>query len=75
VTRDLRRYARQTSFRLILGGLVLIFLVGDGLVYWVYGPGAAFMGLVCLAAGLTPILLIVMFLGIVDWITKRANRE
>jgi hypothetical protein len=75
MTRDLRRFARQTSFRLILGGLVLIFVVGDGLVYWVYGPGAAAMGLVCLVAGLTPILLILLFLGIVDWITKRANRE
>jgi hypothetical protein len=75
MTRDLRRYAKQTNVRLILGALVLIFLLGDGLVYWIYGSGAAAIGLVCLAAGLTPVLLIVLFLNLLDWIEKRANRE
>jgi hypothetical protein len=73
--RDLRGYARQTQVRLIAGGLLLLFLVGDGLIYIIYGPGAAVFGLMCLFAVLIPIALIVLILGGFEWIVKRANRE
>lgn len=73
--RDLRDYARQTTIRLLIGGILLLFIVGDGLVYWIYGPSAALMGLLCLGAGLFPVLLIFLVLNFLDWIVKRANRE
>lgn len=73
--RDLRDYARQTTIRLIIGGILLLFIVGDGLIYWIYGPSAALTGLLCLGAGLFPILLIMIILSLLDWIAKRANRE
>jgi hypothetical protein len=73
--RDLRHYGRQTEFRLVLGALLLLFVVGDGLIYFVYGGPAALMGLICLAAGLAPVLLILLSLAIMDWVVKRANRE
>jgi|UniRef100_A0A7C4PLS3 hypothetical protein len=73
--RDLRDYARQTTIRLIIGGILLLFIVGDGLIYWIYGPSAALTGLLCLGAGLFPILLIFIILSLLDWIAKRANRE
>jgi len=73
--RDLRDYARQTTIRLIIGGIFLLFIVGDGLIYWIYGPSAALTGLLCLGAGLFPILLIMIILSLLDWIAKRANRE
>ena len=31
MSRDLRKYQRQTTLRLIIGGLVLLFVVGTGL--------------------------------------------
>lgn len=73
--RDLRNYARQTTTRLILGGILLLFIIGDGLIYVIYGPGAAISGLICLGIGLFPILLIIIVLAVMDWIVKRANRE
>lgn len=73
--RDLRRYARQTNIRLIAGGLLLLFVVGDGLIYLIYGPSAAVSGLICLGVGLVPLVLIVLALAIIDWIVKRANSE
>ncbi|GAP06668.1 hypothetical protein ATHL_01524 [Anaerolinea thermolimosa] len=73
--RDLRDYARQTTIRLLIGGILLLFIVGDGLVYWIYGPSAALAGLLCLGAGLFPVLLIFLVLSFLDWIVKRANRE
>jgi len=75
MTRDLRKYARQTNVRLAVGGLLLLFVVGDGLIYLIYGGGAAVIGLLCLLAGLFPILIIVLVMIILDWIAKRANQD
>jgi hypothetical protein len=73
--RDLQKCARQTNVRLIVGALLLVFLVGDGLIYLMYGTGAAVMGFLCLLGGLVPIILIVAFLALMDWIVKRANSK
>ena len=73
--RDLRKYAQQTSVRLIVGALILLFLVGDGLIYLIYGPGAALTGALCLGAGLAPIILITLFLELMEWIVRHARRE
>ena len=71
--RDLRHYARQTSLRLIAGFLILLFFVGDGLIFIFYGKSAALMGLLCLLAGLSPLVLIFCALWLIDWIA-RSNR-
>ena len=73
--RDLRRYANQTNFRLIVGGLLLLFIVGDGLIYIIYGSAAAISGLLCLGIGMVPLALILLALWIIDWIVKHANSE
>jgi len=75
MTRDLRKYARQTNVRLGLGAGLLLILVGTGLIYTIYGPGAAVGGLLCLFAALLPISLIFLSLAILDWIQKRADRS
>jgi hypothetical protein len=36
MSRDLRKYIRQTNVRLVVGALVLLFVVGDGLIYLFY---------------------------------------
>ena len=73
--RDLRKYAKQTNIRLIIGGILLLVLVGGGFILLIYGPGAATTGLLCIFAGLTPVLLVIIVLQIIDWIVKRANPE
>lgn len=75
MTRDLRKYARQTNVRLGAGAVLILLIVGVGLIYFIYGPGAAVTGLLCLLAGLSPIVLIVLSLAILDWIQQRANRS
>ena len=72
---DLRKYASQTNTRLIVGGILILFLVGDGLIYLIYGPGAAGMGFLCLGVGLVPIITIVLVIWIMDWVVKRANKN
>jgi multisubunit Na+/H+ antiporter MnhB subunit len=70
---DLRKYARQTSFQLVIGFLVLLFIVGDGLIFVFYGRNAAIMGLVCILAGISPLILIYLALWFIDWFAK-SNR-
>lgn len=75
MANDLRRYAKQTNNRLIVGGILILLILGDGLIYAFYGAGAAVMGLACLFAGLFLLLLIWLALVALDWISRRANRE
>ena len=70
VSRDLRKYTKQTETRLIFGFLLLVFLIGDGLIFYFYGPGAGLMGLVCLGGMMVPVLLVVLFLWIAEKVVK-----
>jgi F0F1-type ATP synthase assembly protein I len=73
--RDLRSYQKSTVFRLIIGGLLIVFIVGDGLIFLIYGPQAALSGLLCIGGGMLPIVLIVVFLWVIDRVVKNANKE
>jgi hypothetical protein len=75
MTRDLRKYARQTNVRLVVGALILIFVVGDGLIFLIYGAGPGVIGLLCLLAGLFPVILIVLIFLVLDWIAKRDKSD
>ena len=73
--RDLRKYARQTNIRLLIGGILILFMVGGSLIYAIYGTYGALLGLVCLAAGLSPLLLIWAALAGMDWIVRKARED
>lgn len=73
--RDLRDYARKTNIRLGLGALALLFVIGLGLIYLLYGKQAAALGFFCLLAGLSPVILILVTFLFIDWIMKRAGRK
>ena len=75
MSRDLRDYAKKTNIQLAVGALLLLFLVGDGLIYIIYGKGAALMGLTCLLAGVAPIVLIVLLMALLNWVVKLANKD
>lgn len=73
MTRDLRRYARQTNTRLLAGFIILLFVVGIGLIWVIYGKEAALLGSVCLLGGLAPLLLIAAVLWGIDLFVKKAG--
>jgi len=75
MSRDLRDYARKTNVRLAVGAMFLLFIVGLGLIYLVYGKEAAGFGFFCLLAGLTPVVLILTIFFAIDWIMKHAGRK
>jgi hypothetical protein len=73
LSRDLRKYSKQTNFRLLWGAFILLFVVGVGLIWLIYGQGAGGMALVCLLAALVPIILILGVFLAIDWILSRAR--
>lgn len=75
MSRDLRKYVKDTNVRLLIGAFVSLFVIGIGLIWWIYGPGAAAMGFLCLLGALVPIGLIFLILFLSDWILKRAGRD
>jgi hypothetical protein len=72
---DLRRYTRQTNFRLLMGFILLLFVVGVGLIDWFYGRNAALMGLACLFLGLLPLILIWLLLTLMEWWVNRGDER
>ncbi len=68
--RDLRKFAAETRFRLIAGGLGLVFIVGLVLIDIVYGSKAALFGFLCLLAASLPVGLVLAVLWLLDWISK-----
>ena len=75
MSRDVRRYMKDTNVRLVIGALFALFIVGDGLIWLIYGLGAAVMGLVCILGAFVPIGLILLLFNLSDWILKRADRD
>jgi len=71
--RDLREYAKQSSVRLALGAFILLFVVGVGLIWLIYGEGAAGLGFTCMLAALFPVILILFVFVVIEWILKRAR--
>jgi hypothetical protein len=73
--RDLRRYSRQTRIRLVIGFILILFLVGDGLIYLFYGRDAAGMGLICLLMGMAPVVLVWLVLTLLGWVGKKLDER
>jgi TM2 domain-containing membrane protein YozV len=73
VNRDLRKYAKQTNIRLSIGFVLLLFIVGDGLIYLFYGLHAAITGLICLVGAGLPVILITGALWFIEWVGKHSN--
>jgi hypothetical protein len=66
---------RDTNVRLVAGAILMLFIVGVGLIWLIYGFGAAVTGFLCILAAFIPIGLIFLALFGMDWIVKRANRD
>ena len=49
-------------------------IVGDGLIYYFYGAGAAMLGLLCILGGLAPVVLVILAVALLDWLAKLRDR-
>jgi hypothetical protein len=58
-----------------LGALAILFGVGGLLIYLFYGPGGAVLGVLGLAIGLLPVLLILVVLWILEAVLRRSHES
>ena len=71
---DLRGHRQRTERDLILGGFAILFVVGGGLVWYLYGLEAALASWVCMGGAVAlfgGLWLILKFMEI--WITRRGG--
>jgi energy-converting hydrogenase Eha subunit E len=73
MSRNLRQYARQTNVRLLIGFGFILFIIGDSLIFFIYGREAAILGFICLLAGLFPLVLIGLALRLMEKVLDRAQ--
>lgn len=73
--QDLRKYSSQTKYRLILWFIVLLFTLGLGLIWLVYGGRAALFGFLCLLGFGIPVGLIALLMLGLDKIVKKDNGD
>ena len=73
--RDLRRYSRRTSINLFIGFILILLVGGGGLVVLIYGTSALPNFLLCLGAGLAPLILIGLALLAMQWFVDRSERS
>ncbi len=72
---DLRKHSRQTQIRLVIGFLLLVFTLGEGLIWIFYGRGAMLVGLLCLGAAMIPVIAVGLALWGIEAVVKRADRD
>lgn len=72
--RDLRKYAQQTTLRLVFGGLLVVVIVAEILIAIFYGREAALAGAFCILLGLLPLFLIWLLLWGLEWIVRRTEK-
>jgi len=70
---ELDKYSKQTNRRLIIGFVLILLIIGDGLIYLLYGKESAIFGLICIGAGFVPIIFIWASLQIVEKIAKKSR--
>ena len=75
MSRDLRKYQRQTTIRLVIAALILLFLVGGGLIYFIYGQSQALTAVLCMGALMLPVVLVWLIFKGMDWLVRRSKDD
>jgi len=75
MSRDLRKYQRQTIIRLVIAALILLFVVGGGLIYLIYGQSQALTAVLCMGALMLPVALFLLIFRGMDWLVKRSKDD
>ena len=76
---DMRRHRSNTDRNLLIGFFAVAFIIGGALIWYLYGAGAAALGVVCIAGGavLAGIVMGIMvgLQWLSDWLDKREEGE
>ena len=74
MANDPRKYNTQTRSHLVISFVVLLFTLGLGLIWLVYGKSAALIGFFCLLGMLIPVGLVALVMLGLNKIDKTINK-
>ena len=66
-----RAHRARTERNLLLGFFGLLFVVGGGLIWYLYGGGAAALGVACIALGAVLVGLLWLLMRGLEWLSER----
>jgi fatty acid desaturase len=72
---DLRRHRRDTDRRLFWGGIAIMFVVGGGLLLWIFDAWAVLGAWLCLVGALGVIGLLFGLLKLMEWWSDPARDD
>lgn len=73
--RDLRKFARSTQWRLVVGFLFILVAIGDGLIWYFYGTQALQLALICNLTALIPVVLVAGALWLLEKFLRSKDNE
>lgn len=68
--QSLDNHRRVTERNLILGGFIILFFVGGGLIWLFYGSNAALLGVLCFLGGFALIGLLYLILKLFERLSR-----
>ena len=73
--QDLRKYSQQTIKRMVIWGILFIFIIGNLMIYIIYGQQAILTGITCMLSGLLPLGAIYLVFLALDYFLKKYNQR
>lgn len=64
-------YSKKVKREMMVGFFIILFTLGLGLIWFIYGRNAMLFGLLCLAGVLVPALAIILLMKLIDYFLKR----
>ena len=74
MANDPSKYNTQTRSRLVIWFAVLLFTLGLGLIWLIYGKSAALIGFFCLLGMLIPVGLVALVMFGLNKVNKKINK-
>ena len=71
----MRGHRHATDRNLLLGVFALLFVVGGGLIWLLYGGSAAALGIVCIALGAVLAGLVIFIMLAIGWLSAWLDKR
>jgi hypothetical protein len=71
----MRGHRERTDRNLLLGFFALLFVVGGGLIWLLYGGSAAALGVVCIALGAVLAGLVIFIMLAIGWLSAWLDKR
>jgi|GEM_PF-962491 len=73
--QDLRKYSQQTIKRMVIWGILFILIIGNLMIYIIYGQQAMLTGVTCMLSGLLPLGAIYLVFLALDLFLKKYHQR